>query len=230
MISYKKSHPNWVPYGVFGLLCLITVLQISSIARLNNFVSKDRYAFVQTPLGGSVKQAEAVDSDYRSPQTINKFIRQWKHLTFTWPAKTPDGKPEQRTTMAGQSIPAPLAKGLMAVVAPYRQEYLLKQVAVYKQKGFPIEAFALGRMTARVENTIAISNLHQTSKGHWEVDIASTRTISEPSKPDVFEIRAEKLHLVAVPPYFETWEPKDSKYYKEAREMQDLGLMVEEIN
>ncbi len=229
MITYKKSHPNWVPYGIFGVLCFVALLQIVGIARVSNFISKDRYAFIQKP-DGSTATAEAVDPLKRTPETVKKFIRQWKHLAWTWVGKTPDGKDEPKINFVGQFIPAPLYKASYGIVAPYRQDYLIKQIAIYKGKGFPIDGFANKKMTARIENTMEISNLRETSLGNWEADVASTRTIMQSQKPDLYEIRREKFYLVATPPYFNSWEPPDSPYYQYIKEMQDQGLMIKQID
>jgi len=230
MITYKKSHPNWVPYGIFGLLCFIALLQIINIARVSSFVSKDRYAFIQNPSNGSVTSAEAVDPLKRSPATVERFIRQWKHLAWTWSGKTPDGKTEEKYGFLGTLIPAPFQKASFAIVPPYRQDYLIKEVALYKSTPFPIDGFANNKMTSRVENTIEVTNLKETSAGNWEADVASTRTIMQNQKPDNYEIRHEKFYLVATPPYFNAWEPPNSPYYQYAKEMQDQGLMIKQID
>jgi hypothetical protein len=232
MINYKRSHPNWVPYGIFGTLLILIILQISTNRKIDAKLQAERYAYIQNPVEGTTTTAEAVDSKKVTPQNVMTFLIDWKKNTYTWSGLLPNGNPDRGATVNGNIVPTAFQKGMEFVVPPGRYTFIDQTAALFKAS-LPLSGFtSRGDYTSKIENNIAVDNLKESAPGVWQANVFSTQTIT-PRRGDkvAFVFKNELLTLQVVPPPSDTsWEPKESSFSETFNAMKKQRLMIIEIS
>ena len=122
---------------VLGLVTLI-VINLGTCTRLTNLEKKRSSTLVQQQ-NGEAFLAQEKDAQYRSPETVTAFIKQWLPLAFNWSNKLPNGESDPGQSVLSKKIPSGAWLGSFALAEPLRAGWLETLIKDFNLPSYLVE-------------------------------------------------------------------------------------------
>jgi uncharacterized protein YlzI (FlbEa/FlbD family) len=197
-----------------------TLLTFCNTAHLQQLASR-RPTQVQLVNGQSVVVSEK-EANYRTPQVIQNFMRQWIVLTWSWDTKIdPKNRDLGRSVGNNKKVTTPTWFAASLLRQGFDEAFLKEISGIV-----PLDVF--NGKTTSVAYINFMSQPRQVRPGQWQVDILATRIISRVGGRTT-TLRLNKTYTVGVTDYppdnIQRFEP----WVQELYNLRNSGLQILDI-
>ena len=226
------QRPSWPIRNLVPLAMVASVLLQTAIAlmvlfqgvQLNALLNRPAPSLVQL-VDGRVLQTSPAERDYRTPEVLDKFVRDWIGLTYNWTGRLPEGSADPGVKIGrSEKVPTSTWVSSFALSESFRAAFLTGVSELV-----PDGVWSGDReVVVQVEAILPPKALEA---GEWQVDVVSNLLLFDLEQPVGHPIANNKsILLKAVPQPSQPLDEAASPLLRAVYELRQTGLQIQQIS
>jgi hypothetical protein len=124
-----------------GAIALILLSNLVTCNRLSQLERRNSPTLVQLSNGNSVA-AKQMPAEYRSPEVVTAFVKEWLPLAFNWDNKAAGGGTDEGQQVEGKPVPSDVWVSTFALSEPLRAGWLKTLVTDFELSAYMKDGYS----------------------------------------------------------------------------------------